>query len=300
MRTHYDNLHIPRDASADDIRNAYRRLSKQYHPDYNSSTDAHRIMQIINRAYDVLSNPERRAEHDHWIVEQEKIEAAAEYKIVVQTKQTVVHQAVDSSMARNKTLLMGMVVFCVGLTALLGWQITRAFHLRQEADLRSQAMANVPVLQPENVHVVYDASAVSPALAAQPITASQTVTTHAYIRPNTAPNGKPFPQYTAYIDGYPQVRSQNGQSRIYVENIRNTSDVFAELYTVDNPQVLRTFFIRERSQITLDGLDFGAYAIRYRQLDDGEELHSENIILSSGAREATIYLQKGHAPTIAY
>ena len=57
MRTHYDNLQIPRDADEQTIRQAYRRLSKQYHPDLNPSEDASRIMQLINRAYTVLSDP---------------------------------------------------------------------------------------------------------------------------------------------------------------------------------------------------------------------------------------------------
>ena len=73
MRTHYDNLQIPRDADEQTIRQAYRRLSKQYHPDLNPSEDASRIMQLINRAYAVLSDPEQRAEHDRWIQLQETL-----------------------------------------------------------------------------------------------------------------------------------------------------------------------------------------------------------------------------------
>ena len=73
MRTHYDNLQIPRDADEQTIRQAYRRLSKQYHPDLNPSEDASRIMQLINRAYTVLSDPEQRAEHDRWIRQQETL-----------------------------------------------------------------------------------------------------------------------------------------------------------------------------------------------------------------------------------
>ena len=73
MRTHYDNLQIPRDADEQTIRQAYRRLSKQYHPDLNPSEDASRIMQLINRAYAVLSDPEQRAEHDRWIRQQETL-----------------------------------------------------------------------------------------------------------------------------------------------------------------------------------------------------------------------------------
>ncbi|WP_238373697.1 J domain-containing protein, partial [Kingella kingae] len=70
IRTHYDNLHLAPDASEAEIRQAYRRLSKQYHPDLNTAPDAHRIMQLINQAYEVLSDPKKRTEHDLWIAQQ--------------------------------------------------------------------------------------------------------------------------------------------------------------------------------------------------------------------------------------
>lgn len=69
---HYDNLKIRPDATDDDIRTAYRRLCKQYHPDCNpQNPDAERIMRLVNQAYAVLSNPESRRKHDEWIAEQQ-------------------------------------------------------------------------------------------------------------------------------------------------------------------------------------------------------------------------------------
>ncbi|WP_230472141.1 J domain-containing protein [Kingella kingae] len=76
IRTHYDNLHLAPDASEAEIRQAYRRLSKQYHPDLNTAPDAHRIMQLINQAYEVLSDPKKRTEHDLWIAQQRMARAA--------------------------------------------------------------------------------------------------------------------------------------------------------------------------------------------------------------------------------
>ena len=84
IRTHYDNLHVAPDADAQTIRQAYRRLSKQYHPDLNTDPDAHRIMQLINQAYEVLSDPQKRAEHDQWIAQQR---AAERLKAQVQAMQ---------------------------------------------------------------------------------------------------------------------------------------------------------------------------------------------------------------------
>lgn len=67
IHTHYDNLQLTQSATDAEIRQAYRRLSKKYHPDLSDDPDAHRIMQIVNRAYEILSNPQSRAEHDRWI-----------------------------------------------------------------------------------------------------------------------------------------------------------------------------------------------------------------------------------------
>ncbi|MGO4761940.1 J domain-containing protein [Cupriavidus sp. 2KB_3] len=76
MHTHYDNLKVSRDAPQEVIRAAYKSLSQKYHPDRHADgEEANRIMRLLNVAYDVLSDPGRRAEHDQWIVEQERIEA---------------------------------------------------------------------------------------------------------------------------------------------------------------------------------------------------------------------------------
>lgn len=78
QRNHYDNLKVMRNAPPGVIRAAYRALAQQYHPDVNRSPDAERIMKVINEAYAVLSDPERRAEHDAWIADQLKTEPTDE------------------------------------------------------------------------------------------------------------------------------------------------------------------------------------------------------------------------------
>jgi curved DNA-binding protein CbpA len=72
VHTHYDNLKVARNAPAEVIRAAYKTLSQKYHPDRNpNSPDAIRIIQIINTAYEVLSDPVKRHEHDNWIARAE-------------------------------------------------------------------------------------------------------------------------------------------------------------------------------------------------------------------------------------
>ena len=72
IHTHYDNLKVARNAPPEVIRAAYKTLSQKYHPDHNpSSPEAIRITQILNSAYEVLSDPVRRSAHDEWIANAE-------------------------------------------------------------------------------------------------------------------------------------------------------------------------------------------------------------------------------------
>ena len=65
MRTHYNNLKVGHRATPEEIRKAYKRLAQKHHPDRNSdSAYSTKIMKIINEAYDVLSDPVKRAAHD--------------------------------------------------------------------------------------------------------------------------------------------------------------------------------------------------------------------------------------------
>ena len=60
----YEILHLHPSAHPDVIQAAYRRLALLYHPDKNSTPEATEMMAAVNRAYEVLSDPEKRAEYD--------------------------------------------------------------------------------------------------------------------------------------------------------------------------------------------------------------------------------------------
>lgn len=64
MADHYEVLGVPRDASAEDIKKAYRRLARELHPDVNSSDDAEERFKEVTHAYDVLSDPQQRERYD--------------------------------------------------------------------------------------------------------------------------------------------------------------------------------------------------------------------------------------------
>jgi len=60
----YRSLNLNEKATSDDIHQAYRALAMRYHPDRNLQGGAETLMASINRAYEVLSEPGRRAEYD--------------------------------------------------------------------------------------------------------------------------------------------------------------------------------------------------------------------------------------------
>lgn len=66
QRDYYEVLGVPRNASNDDLKAAFRRLARQYHPDVNKEADAEEKFKEINEAYAVLSDAERRAAYDRF------------------------------------------------------------------------------------------------------------------------------------------------------------------------------------------------------------------------------------------
>lgn len=64
FKDYYKILGLSRDASQDDIKRAYRRLARKYHPDVSKESDAEDRFKEISEAYEVLKDPEKRAAYD--------------------------------------------------------------------------------------------------------------------------------------------------------------------------------------------------------------------------------------------
>ncbi|MFN3566598.1 MAG: DnaJ domain-containing protein, partial [Burkholderiaceae bacterium] len=64
FKDYYQTLGVAREATAEQIKKAYRGLARKYHPDVSKEPDAERRMKEVNEAYAVLSDPEKRAAYD--------------------------------------------------------------------------------------------------------------------------------------------------------------------------------------------------------------------------------------------
>lgn len=66
MRNYYEILGIPEDASQAEIKSAFRKLAKKYHPDISKDPDAEEKFQKVQEAYNVLGDAEKREQYDRY------------------------------------------------------------------------------------------------------------------------------------------------------------------------------------------------------------------------------------------
>ncbi len=65
-RDYYEVLGVNKNSSADEIKRAYRKLAKKYHPDVNKEPDAEEKFKEVQEAYEVLSDGNKKAAYDRY------------------------------------------------------------------------------------------------------------------------------------------------------------------------------------------------------------------------------------------
>ena len=64
FKDYYQTMGVPRDATQEEIKRAYRKLARKYHPDVSKEADAELRFKEVGEAYEVLKDPEKRAAYD--------------------------------------------------------------------------------------------------------------------------------------------------------------------------------------------------------------------------------------------
>lgn len=255
IHTHYDNLKVARNAPIEVIRAAYKTLSQKHHPDTNSKDpDAERVMKIVNAAYETLSDPEKRRDHDRWIAQQESTTTPTDTSWSHKSPPHTNGPIPSASSTRNTIANVVEHVFrnwfwyLIGVMALFG-------------SFNKTSTPPPPGPKP------YDAQPKEPVKPA-------------YIRPTVAPNGEPWPIKAAYIPGYKKLHS-DGLSKVTVDNSQNSTEVFVKLVSLDGSKAypVRQFYIPGHSSFTANKVRAGSYDVRCRYLDNGRLSRSESFTL---------------------
>ena len=252
IHTHYDNLKVARNAPPEVIRAAYKTLSQKFHPDRNpGNAEAARIMAIINTSYEVLSDPDKRQEHDLWVAQQERASAQAAKPNNQPQQAPQAQRQATTPPPLPKASAGGVIAHVLRNWRLYG--IAAFFVWIWATDKPS-----------------------TPPPGPKPYQANPAPVRPEYVRPSAAPNGQPWPVSAGYVGGYKRLHS-GGLSTVTVDNSRNDSDVFVKLVSLDSAQAypVRQFYIPAFGSFTLNKITAGSYDIRYRDLANGGLSRSE-------------------------
>lgn len=291
IHTHYDNLKVSRHAPQEVIRAAYKALSQKYHPDKNLGDErAARIMAIVNTAYNILSDPVRRKEHDEWIAseewEVEWLESTHGEEGRDKARGDGPWEPRQVEAPKRLRVLSdprwwgAMLVFFAGGAAL-------TFMLTDPPKVLPSALAwngKPPVAAPAPATPPDapgpdagndswarpagrpDAPADIKALAVtQLVVPERAPDCDTDLQSQVSPNGDPWPAQSGYIDGYP-VGNQGEEMQVLIDNSDNPSPVLVKIYDLDRHSNVRHAYVLGRTKFVIDKLSAGKYEVRYQNI----------------------------------
>lgn len=114
MADYYSILGVTKNSSADEIKSAYRKLAKEFHPDINKEAGSEEKFKEISEAYEVLSDTKKRFEFDHKssVFDQYRMHRQVHKEPNSSVQVTVFVDAFDSMSEFKKTIEFEKVVFC--------------------------------------------------------------------------------------------------------------------------------------------------------------------------------------------
>lgn len=289
IHTHYDNLKVSRHAPQEVIRAAYKALSQKYHPDKNPGDEkAARIMAIVNTAYNTLSDPVRRKEHDEWIAAEEWEVEWVESSNAEEgnERRPESWEARPPEKPRRRGRLLRDPRWWLGLSGCFVAGAAAAVLLAQQPHLLPNALAwpgkpETGSVRPDELG--RDASVdgwarregggegkepppdIKALGVTQLIVPQRAPDCSTDLQTLTAPTGDPWPQESGYLAGYP-VGNNGNDMQVVVDNSGNGSPVFVKLYDLDRRANVRHAFVAPRASFVIDKLAAGKYEVRYQNI----------------------------------
>ena len=283
IHTHYDNLKVARGAPQEVVRAAYKALSQKYHPDKNQGDEkAARIMAIVNTAYNILSDPVRRREHDEWI-------AAEEWEVAwLESSGDEGHREGSTRVrgenwespppaARPRRRLLrdprwwlgmagGMAVGAGCVLVLLQPRILPA-ALAFSGKEQTAAATSIPNPDPDAWASPAGAKAapVKTLAVTQLLVPARPPECDTDLSTPEAPNGEPWPEQSGYIPGYP-LGNSGREMTVVVDNSANATPVFVKIYDLERRSNVRHAYVLGNGMLTIDGLAAGKYEVRYQNV----------------------------------
>jgi hypothetical protein len=287
IHSHYDNLRVARNAPLSVIKAAYRALSQDHHPDRRlGDADATRIMSLVNEAYAVLSDTDRRRAHEEWLALQE---AAPEGQHDEPTRRSAPPRTrpddrpqaemrrpakFDFTDKRTRSVVM-ILIFGVLLVGGVNvwtssWKSSGPKSASAAVDYRSTtsppaAPAPVPEQAAQEPRLGFDDR--SPGW----------VATDGPLQP---PNGKAWPRSAGYLARAPRA-PDGGLSSITIDNRMGGFHALVKLCPVRlGPcKGLRSAFVPAGQSFTMTNLKPGQYEIRYQDVATRASAASPSISL---------------------
>lgn len=295
IRTHYDNLKVSRDAPPEVIRAAYKSLTQKYHPDRNSDPQAAKIMLHLNEAYEVLSNPEKRANHDQWIRTEEwkaahRVDPRKEQpqpKSSASADKWRENKPVESAISKKQQSQWPRKI--LPILILIGWGYTLtptdlknkiARYWDYFSDSPTDNSETTKTSQFQQAHSLTAEQSKKLLMpkdgkgTAEPQVPANKPTTQPVAPPMCspemikAPNGKPWPTRAAYVG---KITRANGYSTITIDNTKGNSNIYIKLARPSDGKSsgIREAYIPAGSTFKMNKIEPGNYVVKYKNIKNG-------------------------------